>query len=386
MPRQPKPPRLYLKPEQRNVSGQVTHAAVWIILDGGRQFGTRCGAHDIEGAQQALAAYIGRKYTQAATSGPRQTHEIPVADVLALYARQKMPKHVNPKNCRSSLQRLGPFFARNTLADINGELCEAYTKKSSTEVMARSDLEVLRAAINYHRKQGLHDRIVSVIMPPRPPSRQRWLTVSEAARLIRAAYRYQETQHGHQTARWPRRHVARFILVALYTGSRASVVAQASFQKEPGRPYIDLERGMFYRRPENVAETSKRRPTIPLPRPLWVHLRRWHRLGARYVVEWAGKPVKRVQIAFNQCVADAGLDRDVTPHVLRHTAATWMMQNRTPIWQAAGFLGMSEKTLVNIYGHHHPDFMDSARNAFDRRRRPKNQAQTSPIPSTFHQR
>jgi integrase len=36
-------------------------------------------------------------------------------------------------------------------------------------------------------------------------------------------------------------------------------------------------------------------------------------------------------MTFNQVVADAGLGRDVTPHILRHTAATWMLQNGTDV-------------------------------------------------------
>ena len=51
---------------------------------------------------------------------------------------------------------------------------------------------------------------------------------------------------------------------------------------------------------------------------------------------------------------------DVTPHTLRHTAATWLMQNGVPIWEAAGFLGMSPEMLARVYGHHHPDHLRNA--------------------------
>ena len=37
------------------------------------------------------------------------------------------------------------------------------------------------------------------------------------------------------------------------------------------------------------------------------------------------------------------------------------------MWQAAGFLGMSEKTLRDTYGHHHPDFLREAANAIGSR-------------------
>jgi hypothetical protein len=60
---------------------------------------------------------------------------------------------------------------------------------------------------------------------------------------------------------------------------------------------------------------------------------------------------------------------NVTPHTLRHTAATWLMQSGAPLWEAAGFLGMSEKTLRETYGHHHPDYTRSAVEAINRNRR-----------------
>jgi integrase len=47
----------------------------------------------------------------------------------------------------------------------------------------------------------------------------------------------------------------------------------------------------------------------------------------------------------------------VTPHTLRHTAATWLMQRGVPISQAAGYLGMSPMMIERTYGHHHPDYM-----------------------------
>ncbi|MEJ0095155.1 MAG: tyrosine-type recombinase/integrase [Methylocella sp.] len=64
--------------------------------------------------------------------------------------------------------------------------------------------------------------------------------------------------------------------------------------------------------------------------------------------------------AFSRAVADAGLGQDVTPHVLRHTAATWSMQNGTDLWEAADLLGMTVKTLERVYGHHHPNYQKDA--------------------------
>ena len=50
----------------------------------------------------------------------------------------------------------------------------------------------------------------------------------------------------------------------------------------------------------------------------------------------------------------------MTPHILRHTCATWLMQNGADRWHAAGFLGMTVEQLERTYGHHHPDHQESA--------------------------
>jgi integrase len=99
---------------------------------------------------------------------------------------------------------------------------------------------------------------------------------------------------------------------------------------------------------------------------LLAHMRRWKRLGVsqRAVVEWNGKPVQSVRKGFQAAVRAAGLDASVTPHVLRHTCATWLMQQGVNLWDAAGFLGMTVQQLEQAYGHHHPDYQEEAVGAF----------------------
>jgi integrase len=106
-------------------------------------------------------------------------------------------------------------------------------RKRKTQSGARRDLSVLRAAINFHREEGLCDRIVSVTLPEKEQARDRWLTRSEAAALIWRAWRYREVQKGQTTGRRSRQHVARFIL-ALYTGTRAGAVRGAAFERVVG--------------------------------------------------------------------------------------------------------------------------------------------------------
>ena len=45
-----------------------------------------------------------------------------------------------------------------------------------------------------------------------------------------------------------RRHVARFILLAVYTGSRKQDVLNASFVRHPDHGFIDLDLGLWTRK------------------------------------------------------------------------------------------------------------------------------------------
>jgi integrase len=280
-----------------------------------------------------------------------------------------VPRHSRPKETKGRIAQLDNFFGDRMLSYVTGETCRAYAAQRSSDTAARRELEDLRAAINHHRREGLCDKIVGVVLPPERPPRERWLTRSEAAQLIRSAWRYRELQRGKPTVRRARQHVARFILVALYTGTRASAVCRAALQATAGHGWLDLDRGVFYRRPAGRRETKKRQPPVPLPDQLLAHLRRWKRHGQRFAVEWNGQPVQSVDKAFANVVHAAGLGDDVTPHVLRHTAATWLMQAGTDMWEAAGYLGMTIEMLSQRYGHHHPDHLAGAKQAFTRHRK-----------------
>lgn len=376
MPRQSKGARLWLQPEHRAKDGSVRMRAVWVIRDGPRKVSTGCTAEDRAGAEQALSAYIADKYKPQRDRN-RDPSEILIADVLCIYLTDVASGHAREQETRQRAMTLDGWWGDKRLSDVTGRACRDYVawrmaqdwKASRPEstgnparkvssAAARRELEDLRAAINHHRREGLCSEQVLVVLPEKPVARERWLTRGEAARLILAAWRYRETQKGRETGRRSRRHVARYILIGLYTGTRSAAICGAGFEPEPGRGWIDLDAGVFYRRAIGRRATKKRQPPVKLPSRLLAHLRRWKRLGVSVSspVEWNGRPVGSVSKAFGRSVADAGLGADVTPHVLRHTCATWLMQAGEDIWATAGYLGMTVQQLEATYGHHHPDF------------------------------
>jgi hypothetical protein len=274
MPRSSKGARLWLRKRR----GRAAH---WVIRDGSYQKGTGCVAHDIVGAEHALASYLAGKHVRGLRRGSRDPDQIPVADVLTIYLTDIVPHHSRPKETKRRIKALDDFFGNKMLSYVTGETCRIYAAQRSTDAAARRELEDLRAAINHHRREGLCNKVVDVVLPPERPPRERWLTRSEAARLIWSAWRYREVQNDRQTDRRPRQHIARFILVALYTGTRASAVCGAALQTTVGRGWVDLDRGVFYRRAAGQRETKKRQPPVPLPDQLLAHLRRWKGRGQR---------------------------------------------------------------------------------------------------------
>jgi hypothetical protein len=266
MPADAKGPRLWFRKPRRNKAGRTTHRGVWLILDGQHQESTECGRDDRDSAERALEAYLNHKHTtEASKKSIRDPAHIPVADTLALYGAQVAPGHARPKETAQRIERLLAFFGDKVLSAINGDLCREFVKARSTPTAARDDLTVLRAAINYHREEGYCEKIVSVVLPEKPLGRERWCTRSEAAKLLWAAWRFREMQKGTPTDRRTRRHVARFILVALYSGTRAGAICAAALEPTEGRGWIDLDKGIFYRRPAGARETKKRRPPVRCP-------------------------------------------------------------------------------------------------------------------------
>ena len=136
------------------------------------------------------------------------------------------------------------FFGGMILDEVNESSCRRYAASRSTEAAARRELEDLQSAINYHYKQGLCSERLPIWLPEAPSPRTRWLTRSEAAKLLWHMWRARDPLTGRPT----RRHAARFMLVGLYTGTRAGAICAAALRPTIGCGHVDLETGIFYRK------------------------------------------------------------------------------------------------------------------------------------------
>lgn len=378
MPRPSKGARLWLRPASYFPDGRLRENAGWIIKDGSRAIRLGCGASEIGEAQDRFGRYLAQKYAPARQE--RGLSDIPVADVLNIYLDDVIASQAQPAGAIGRVERLLEFFGAAALDEINGAKCRAYVAFRAGKGRAnkgagggaRRDLQDLAAAIGHHKREGLHRSEVKVVLPPQGKARTRWLSRGEAAKLLKICWRAREVQDGQATQKRPLRHLCRFLLLGLYTGSRPGAILNAAWLPGPGLSFVDLDAGIFHRHADGGVETAKRQPDVRIAPRLAAHLRRWRRLDAAatppgvFVVSFHGQKVLSVKTALIRATKLAGLDH-VTAYTLRHSCASWLVAKGLPTRKIADFLGTGEAMIERHYGHLAPDYQNDAAEAIGRK-------------------
>lgn len=200
----------------------------------------------------------------------------------------------------------------------------------------------LRAALSWAVREKWIAEAPYIQVPPKPPSKERWLTREESAALLAAA-------------RSP--HVRLFILVALNTAARRGALFDLSW----GR--VDLDRRLIHFQQPGRAETKKRRATVPINDALIGPLQEAFAVRTcDHVIEYHGAPVASIKTAFNAAVERAGI-ADCSPHDLRRTAGTWMALAGVDMGEIARFLGDTVAVVERHYAKHHPGYLSNAAKA-----------------------
>lgn len=419
---QPKGPRLWLEPERARKGRSSTPSAWTIRDDGGFKRRLSFGPNDRRSAEEALQDYLAEKHTIASGErGPHQRLTADVLALYArdVAPDHKRPEETATRIERLLRFWAQPAFAMRVLheqgikgepmsghvSDIRTATCKAYYRWVGTKRSGAMDLELLRASASHSVSEKKLDRSVNFWLPDPGAPRDRWLTRSEAAQIVWKAWRQRRQDQAED--RWPdlnkaialraagksssqiaaavdstrnkvigqlwrhdlrmsndtaglhtTRHVARFILVALYTGKRKAAALAGAFNRKQGFGYIDLDQGLWHP-PAGKRPTNKRQPAQPLPRPLLAHMRRWRKNGQDFAIEFRDEPVDRLDKSFRAIIRECGFD-DVVIHTLRHTAITWGLQNGMDLWDASGYFGVSVEVLDRVYGHHSPHHLRHA--------------------------
>ena len=185
-----------------------------------------------------------------------------IGDVLAVYGAEAAPHKKSARNIwlpnTQSIAVLGREDGRQHHSKVLPRLCRHEGKDGR-----KADLKTLKAAVDYWNKEYGPLTVVPTYWRPKDnPPKERWLTKSEAARLLRAAKPYP--------------YLRRAILLQLYTGSRPGVVQAIRWDQ------IDFASGVIYRVSRGAPQGEKKRsPPARLGNRIKAHLKRWRRLDGK---------------------------------------------------------------------------------------------------------
>ena len=210
----------------------------------GRSRERSTGSDNREQAEAVFAEWLSTRQRPNGASDPAK---VLVTDILNDYASERGPKIVGKETLARCIETLAKLWEGKTVAEVPSHV-DTYTKRRARSVgTMRRELGVLQAAINYAHKRGKLTRTVSVELPAAPPSKERWLTRQEAARLICELRR-------DRTARL---YAPLFILIGLYTGRRKEAILALRW------PQVNVDAGVIDFRAPGEVETQKEAWPIP---------------------------------------------------------------------------------------------------------------------------
>lgn len=293
------------------------------------------GTSDRAEAERAFANWL---LTRNDLPAPERT--LTVADVWAFYISKKGESHTAFYSWANLMQH----FAALDVRKVNQKEVDAYVAaraageigQHSKPSTCRRELAVLVAAMNLgaHPLYALYppSALQPLLLPPDSDPRDRWLTVKEMQTLMLAAVGFRKEPE--ELCR-----VEIFLWLALETAARKQAILDLTWDR------VDFAQGVIHYDVPGRKKTKKRRASVPISASLRPVLERAHAQRHGDLVMWHGADV---WWAVQRVAEVAGL-KDVSPHVLRHTAATHMARNGVSLWTVANILGNTMAVVEKTY-------------------------------------
>lgn len=240
-----------------------------------------------------------------------------------------------------AIKALKTFFSGKQVRHIDIPMCRQYIAYRMDKGVAMStaarELTTLRAACNHAYKWkriNEHDQPVFEI-PTDLPKRDIWLFKDEIRHLIDCAAD----------------HVKHFTQISYFTGSRRKAVESLEWNQ------CDLARRSINLAKRGERKSNKRRPVVPMGelyplfKTLYENRRNEFVLGSdKDILYEFGKALKKADLLYVK-ERDGRPAGKITPHVLRHSRATHMLEDGVSIYSVARLLGDNPTTIQRVYGH-----------------------------------
>lgn len=265
--------------------------------------------------------------------------DIRLSDVLAEYLAPRLTPVA-----RSTAKHLTPL-ADYWCSSLTTAVVRTHIKNREAEGAQpgtiNKELGFLSAAINRYNV----DNSTKLFNPVKglklrePEGRLRYLTRDEYARLVSVADGY----------------LRDFIILGVQTGMRRGELNKLRWDR------VDLEQRLINLRSEDTKSGKPR--SIPINQEARKALERRDVQGESPYVFPGTKPhanyLADPKKSFQTACKRAGLT-DVTPHILRHTTASWMAIAGIPMLEIQKILGHSSMQVTMRYAHLAPDHLRSA--------------------------
>jgi len=264
-----------------------------------------------------------------------------IGDIVPAYIDDKREQGARSvKAMEWSWRALKPTFAHLRPDQVTRPQCRLYgrSRRASNPGLSNGtiikDLGVLKAALKWAKM----DRDAVFEMPSTPPPRDRYITREEMEKLAQAA----------ETA-----HTELFIRLGWATAGRASALLELTWDR------VDFERGEI--RLATSDGRRKGRATVPMTNSIRTALEEAYKVRtSEHVIEWGGEPIKNISKAFRRACERAKIE-NVSPHILRHSAAVKMVSDGVDLYKVGQYLGHSDpRVTYRTYARFRPEHMADA--------------------------
>lgn len=254
------------------------------------------------------------------------------------------------KRTTGKLGRLVKLSGRQTIQKVKPQTC-------------RKELSALFAALHFCAKkpQSMFSATIieSIVMPEAGDPRDRWLKMDEMQRLLDAAAKL---RRGKRLSRGER-----FLWLALETAARKQAILDLTWDR------VDFETNTIHFDVPGRKKTKKKRAAVAMSKALRpIMLRAYDEREGKgqeretgLVMDNKGAVWSTVQLI----AIEAGFGgvrpkilrsekpkaTGISPHVLRHTAATHMARRGVPLWKIAKILGNTLAMVEKVYAKWTPD-------------------------------
>lgn len=234
-------------------------------------------------------------------------------------------------------------FAELEGTDVSVDDCRAHIRERRgagiKDGTIHTELGHLRMVLKWAENNGLIARAPHIERPAKPDPKDYHISREQAGKLL-------------ECAKVP--HIALVIRLLLSTGARNAAALELTWDR------VDLERRIINLRNPFDRSRRKGRATVPINDQLYLALSVARKSSlSPFVIEWAGAQVKSIKKGMKAAAVSAGLP-DVSPHVLRHSAAVWLAEDGHSMSEISQFLGHSNTRITErVYARYSPEHLRS---------------------------